>query len=299
MSPAPHDELMSDPLIQQFIAWAEARHDVRAVILTSTRTIPGAKLDIFSDYDVILVVENVQRYFNDRSWLEDFGPVLVLYRDPIRQAEAGGRFAYITQYELDRLKIDFTVMHVDVLGQIVSAPQLPDDFDVGYCVLLDKDELTDGLPPPAYQAFLPMVPTRAEYLEHIEVFFHEATYVAKNIWRDELLPARYSLEYMMKLEFVREMLNWRMGITHNWQIKTGSLGKGLKRHTPPHLWSALEATYTGAGEAASWDSLFRTIDFYRVVAHEVGDALGYTYPEDMDQRVVTYLQKVRYTQPEK
>ncbi len=287
-----NDLISNDPVIRHLLEWAEWYETVRAVLLTSTRTIPGALLDPFSDYDVILAVTDIHPFFEDRGWLDDFGPVLVVYRDSIRVEHGCERFAYITQYEIDRLKIDFTVMHVDWLRYVTKSPTLPDELDVGYRVLLDKDSLTDGLQPPTYTAYIPTLPTEAAYLELIEVFFHEATYVAKSLWRDELLLAKYSLDYVMKGKKIRQMLEWQMGIDTGWSIKTGAIGKGLKKHVQPETWAALEKTYVDAGTEENWNALFETVELFRRVAVTVGKALGYTYPYEMDRRMMVYLHEV-------
>ena len=133
--------------LRGLVRWAEKQPSVRALLLTSSRANPNAAVDLFSDYDVILAVADIRPFFDDRTWLEDFGPVLVVYRDPIKHehGEVGlGRFAYITQYE-DGTKIDFTLWPVELLRCVVAAPELPDDLDVGYTVLLDKDGLTAEL----------------------------------------------------------------------------------------------------------------------------------------------------------
>ena len=52
-------DLKNDLIIQNLVQWAEGRPSVRAMLLTSTRTMPNAKLDLFSDYDVILAVNDV------------------------------------------------------------------------------------------------------------------------------------------------------------------------------------------------------------------------------------------------
>jgi len=87
---------------------------VRAMLLTSSRADPKAHLDLFSDYDVILVVTDIHPFFEDRTWLQDFGQVLVVYRDPIRLDYGLEAFAYITQYE-DGTKIDFTLWPVETI----------------------------------------------------------------------------------------------------------------------------------------------------------------------------------------
>ena len=52
-------------MLRQLTAWAEAREDVRAAILTSSRANPRANPDIFSDYDVILAVRDIKPYKDD------------------------------------------------------------------------------------------------------------------------------------------------------------------------------------------------------------------------------------------
>ncbi len=283
------DPILSDPVIRHLLSWAEAREAIRAVVLTSTRTNPQSAPDPFSDYDVMLMVPDIRPFFDDRGWLEDFGRVLVLYRDPIQPSLGCERFAYITQYEEDRLKIDFTVVQAEWLRRVAGQPTLPDELDVGYRVLLDKDGLSAGLRPPTYRAHIPTPPTEAAYLEVIELFFHEATYVAKHLWRDDLVPAKYNLDYAMKHHHLRTMLEWLFETECGWSIKPGAYGKGLKKHVPPDLWAALEKTYVGAGIAENWEALFATIDLFRTAAGQVGERLGYAYPEALHRRMIAYL----------
>jgi aminoglycoside 6-adenylyltransferase len=107
------------------------------------------------------------------------------------------------------------------------------------------------------------------------------------------MPMKYNLDYAMKFDNLRIMLEWRMEIEHDWSLKTGAYGKGLKMHLPQDIWSDFEDTYAGAGIEENWQAMFKTIDLFRRVAIQVGDHLGYEYPHGLDQRVVAYLQKVK------
>jgi aminoglycoside 6-adenylyltransferase len=89
------------------------------------------------------------------------------------------------------------------------------------------------------------------------------------------------------------MLEWRMELDHDWSVPTGALGKGLKKYLPPEIWSQLEETYVGADIDDNWEALFRTMTLFRQVAMEVGGALGYAYPQDLDERVVAYVKQMR------
>lgn len=266
---------------------------MRVLLLTSSRAIPHAPVDVFSDYDVILVVRDIQPFFKDRTWLEAFGRVLVLYRDPLISEGGLERSAFVTQYE-NGLKIDFSLWPLELLARIVNEPQLPDEFDAGYQLLLDKDSLTGGLKTPAYTGYIPTPPAASEYLETVQNFFLDATYVAKYLWRDDLMAAKHLLDYCMKQESLRPMLEWHAEINHHWSVKPGPYGRRLKRWLRADLWDELENTYTGAGLEANWEALFRTIDLFQKAAIEVGEHLGYTYPADLDQRVIAYLGKVRH-----
>ena len=279
-------------VIESLIGWGEHQTLVRAMLLTSSRAIPHAPTDVFSDYDVILAVREVHPFYVDRAWLEAFGRVLVLYRDSLEPYYGFPKSAYVTQYE-SGLKIDFTLWPVEILQRVVAEPQLPEEFDAGYQVLLDKDHLTDGLKPPTYAAYIPTPPTEAEYRTVVELFFHEATYAAKHLWRDDLMAAKYNLDHAMKLENLRLMLEWLVEIDQHWSVKPGPYGRRLKKWLRPDLWAELESTYTGAGWEANWDAMFKTADLFRKVAIEVGQHLGYAYPHDLDRRAVAYLEKVK------
>ena len=274
--------------------WAEHHDSIRAMLLTSTRANPNAAMDVFSDYDVVLVVRDIHPLFEDRSWLHDFGDVLVTYWDPIYLAPHYGieQFGNVIQYA-DGLHIDFTLWPIELLRRIKESKTLPADLDVGYMVLIDKDNLTAGMQPPTYAAYIPKRPTEEIFQKVIEDFFSDVPYVAKCLLRDELMPAKWCLDFDMKHVFLRQMLEWRVELDHDWSAPAGNLGKGLKKKMPLRIWSALEKTYVGAGISENWDALFGTISLFREVGMEVATGLGFVYPVDLDHRVTTFAQKMR------
>ena len=281
-------------VINKLIRWAEQRDAVRAMLLTSTRAVPNGTVDELSDYDVVLVVEDIHPFHEERSWLKDFGEVLVTYWDPIYSDPQYGleKFGNVIQYA-DGLKIDFTLWPLALLQKIVQSPALPAEMEAGYRILLDKDNLTKGIKSPTYTAYIPVPPTKEVYQKAIEEFFSDAPYVAKCLLRGELLPAKWCLDYDMKHVYLRPMLEWLMGLHHNWSLPTGSLGKGLKKKLPPEIWSQLEASYAGADTADNWESLFRTMALFRQVAVEVGKGLGYDYLLDLDERVTAFVKDMQ------
>jgi len=287
--------IQADPAIQRFVRWGQEQQAVRAMLLTGSRANPHAVADAWSDYDLVLVVEEIHPFFVDRTWLQDFGRVIVAYWDPIHPVPGFAPLEQVGNVVLfeEGLKIDFVLWPVELLRQIVRSPVLPADLDLGYAVLVDKDRPTADLHAPTYTAYIPAPPANEVYQKVIEDLFSDVPYVAKCLRRDELMPAKYCLDFDMKHNFLRQMLDWRMECDHSWSVPTGFLGRGLKKTLPPDIWSQLESTYVGAGIEENWEALFRTLALFRRVAVEVAEQLGYAYPYDMDRLVVAYAQEVK------
>lgn len=283
----------ADTILEQLVEWANQQELIRAAILTSSRAIPHASSDLFSDYDVIIVARSIEPYYAYRTWLEDFGRVLALYRDPLIDEGGLTRSAYVVQYE-NGLKIDFNLWPIELLQRVADSDQLPAEFDAGYRILLDKDQLAGSLKPPTYSAYIPTPPTEVEYLELIEGFFLDTTYVAKFLWRNDMMAAKHILDNSLKQLHLRPMLEWHAEIAHGWTLKPGPYGRNLKQHVRPDLWNELESTYTGLGLDENWEALFLSVSLMRRVASEVANHLGFTYPRELEQRVVNYLRKVQH-----
>jgi aminoglycoside 6-adenylyltransferase len=282
-----HQEKMKN----KFIEWGTEQPLVRAMILTSTLAIPGGLSDVLSDFDIILALQDVHPFYESRNWLKAFGHVLALYRDPLETEDVHLKSGYVIQFEKG-LKIDFTLWEVQILQKIVAAPELDLELDAGYQVLLDKDHLTKGLKPPSFRAYIPKPPSEVEYQETIEVFFLDTTYVAKFLWRDDLVAAKHIQELLVQ-EHLLPMLEWHLEIEHGWSIKPGPYGRRLKQWLRLDLWKDLESTYTGADLEDNWDALFQTIALMRKTAVEVGEKFGFAYPNELENRVMEHLKKVK------
>jgi aminoglycoside 6-adenylyltransferase len=101
------------------------------------------------------------------------------------------------------------------------------------------------------------------------------------------------LDYDAKFGSLRRFLEWRVEIDHDWSLKPGAYGRGLERLVPADIWSDLASTYAGTNIEDNWKALFRTAALFRRVATEVGDALGYAYPQQVDDAVTAHLAAVR------
>jgi aminoglycoside 6-adenylyltransferase len=136
-------------------------------------------------------------------------------------------------------------------------------------------------------------PDQLSYQALVEEFWLGTTYVAKSLWRDDLVFAKWVLDQDLKLETMRRMLEWRIEIDHHWSVKPGIHGRGLKQLLPPNIWPQFASTYVSLDVEETWAALDLVIALFRQIAPEVGNALGYTYPQQVDDQVSAYLEAIR------
>lgn len=278
-------------MISSFRTWAEGREDVRAVLLTSSRANPTAPVDLLSDYDVVLILTDHDRLAENTDWQSAFGRVITSFRDHFLLSDHSA-YTRLTLYD-DGVKVDFSLWPVALLHHLRQTAALPDYLDIGYTVLLDKDGLTAGLSAPTHRAYIPQPPSRATYETLVREFWWDTTYVAKNLWRDDLYMAKYMLDYFLRFHHVLPLLQWYAEIQHDWSARPGVNGRGLKRNLNAETWAELERTYAGAGIEENWAALFAMLALVRRIAKSVAESLGFDYPEQTDADVTAYLTKVR------
>lgn len=281
--------------LEQVLEWARRNEDIRVVLLTSSLVNPTAPVDDFSDLDIELVFDNMLAYHDDNGWVALFGnPIsMVIESDAVFE---GKHAMKMVLYE-DHVKIDFKLYQKSAFQREVLSEELPDDWDIGYKVLLDKDQLTNALQPPTYQSVVIKKPDEQKFRQVLNDFWWDTTYVAKCLSRDELFYAKFMTENMIRTDYLVPLLEWYIASEHNWQITTNKYGRLFKRYLSGNLWRKVEATFSGSDIEANWEALFA----YGALVHEVGtalaDRLGYPYPLTEEMQVRKYLQAVWLKRP--
>ncbi len=270
-------------LIEKLQNWANENDFVRAVILTSSRVNLNSCTDIFSDYDVELYVKDIQQFMND-EWLTFFGDIMI--RWPLKPMSTFDK-EWITRLVLfgNEVRIDFQITSKKSIGS--SA------YDGGYKVLVDKDGLTNNLNEATFSEYVIKKPTKEEYEALVNDFFWDATYVVKNLWRDELYYAKYMLDNIIRFKCLLKIIDWHIATQHNWSISTNKYGRFFKRYLDSKTWTELEATFSDASIENNWRAFFNMIDLFRKLAKNVAKNLGYEYPYKIDQKVTEYCKKVK------
>jgi aminoglycoside 6-adenylyltransferase len=266
-----------------------ARDDerIRAVVLSGSRANPRVRRDIFQDFDIAYFVTDVDSFTRDNTWIDRFVLIMILQTpeamgDPPPASD--GRFAYLMQFT-DGNRIDLTLLPVANVREFKRESLS--------LLLLDKDGIFEPFPAPDESDFLPKPPTAKAFFDCCNEFWWVCPYVAKGLWREEIIYAKYMLDRVVR-EQLMKMLAWHVGVKTRFTRGPGKAGKHLRQRLEPELWMMLEKTYSDAGYDNTWDALFTTCDLFRTAAGVVARHFGFDYPRGDDQRVSAHLKHVRF-----
>jgi aminoglycoside 6-adenylyltransferase len=271
------------------LGYAQNDSRIRAVYMNGSRTNPNAKKDIFQDYDIVYVVADTHPFIDDKSWLGVFGEVAVMQEpdDNVLYGEVNDRnerYAYLMQFE-DGNRIDLSILAIRAAKDnfISDSQTLP---------LLDKDGLLPEIPPPSDKDYLIQRPDAVMYFNCCNEFWWVSPYIAKGLWRKEILFALEHLEKCVR-PMLLMMLSWEAGIRTGFSVNAGKSHKYLERYLPPETWTCLLKTYPEAGYQAVWDAVFEAGSLFRKTAGFVARELGFTYNADEDRRTTALLLDIR------
>jgi aminoglycoside 6-adenylyltransferase len=279
-------------MLELITSTAQADERIRAVIMNGSRANPNAPRDIFQDYDIVYIVTDVEPFMNDPGWIAQFGEIMIMQMpeamgDPPPAGD--GTFAYLVQFA-DGNRLDLTLFPLARLSEMAR-----DSLSV---LLLDKGNGPGGngiitpFPPPSEADYLPRPPTARAYADCCNEFWWLCPYIAKGLWRQEMVCARHVLDSLARGQLMK-MLTWHVGISTDHAVNPGSYGKNLHRYLAPHMWALLQDTYADADDGHTWDALFAMCALFRTAALGVADSFGFDYPHDDDQRVSAHLRHVR------
>ncbi|KFF08035.1 AadS family aminoglycoside 6-adenylyltransferase [Chryseobacterium luteum] len=278
--------------LKQIISWAEGNPDLRAVLLTSSLVNPYAPVDDFSDLDIELVFENMNEYENDKKWIDLFGKPISMIEE--NETYFDGKHAMKMVLYTDHVKVDFKLYHKLEFLKEIAEETLPEDWDVGYKVLVDKDDLTKNMKPPTYQSIMIRKPTEQGFQQLMNDFWWDTTYVAKCLKRGDLFYAKFMSENVIRTDYLVPLIEWYIAANSDWKdITANKHGRLFKKYLSAELWIKAEATFAGSSIEDNWNALYAAAD----LVHELGTALAkklnFRYPQKLEDDIRNYLDEVK------
>lgn len=274
---------MSINVFERAIEWAKKQETIRVMFLTSTRAADGP-IDELSDYDVALFTYDSQPFIYNSSWMKEIGDVWVYQKCQFEYNDQEIQTRLIVFKDGER--IDFSFWNMSILSGFLRNG-LPDEFNIGYKVIFDKDGITKNLPKPTYDGFKESKPTKDYFLKRIHDFWYSTYCMAKYLKRKDLFHVKIIQSDINQV--ILQMIIWNMQSKNNWSLKTHSWGKKMESWVDENIWRELHDIYSRFSAEDSWRGLFSTVHFFRKIAKEAAENLSYLYPEDVDINLSNYI----------
>lgn len=265
-----------------------AKKDVRikAVYMNGSRTNENVPKDIFQDYDIVYVVEDIQSFIDDKNWIRIFGEILYMqYPDenPYYPSDKKESYGYLMQFA-DGIRIDLTVQSVNYALQHIKEDKL--------CkIILDKDNILPEIGMATDCQYWVKKPEKEQYFATCNEFWWCTNNIAKGLWRKEIPYVQDMTNYIVRPQLIR-MLDWKAGILTDWSVSTGKSSKYLYKWIPKEEWQMFLSTYFDSNIDNVWKSVLDMCELFGNVAQFVGKKLGWKYNEKEGKAAMSYLEYV-------
>lgn len=266
--------------------YAKNDDNIRAVVLNGSRANPNAPKDIFQDFDVACLVNDMMPYMRNKNIPPLFGEIMILQEPEDMSnppADHDGHYTYLMQFK-DGNRIDLSFDPPELFKPVVD-----DSLTI---VLLDKDGILEHLPPSSDKDYLPKPPTEKQFQDCCNEFWWVSPYAAKGLWRGELTYTKHMQDEYIREELMK-MLVWYFGIKTDFKKSPGKMGKYLQADLEPETWAELKSTYSDADFEHIWDSLFALGSLFRKLAKSVAVHFGFQYNQSEDDNVTGYLREIK------
>ena len=274
---------IAHPKLKDVTRWA--RHDdaIRALVVTGSLSRDDGASDQFSDLDVQIITRDLELYTADDDWLDRLGEVWI--RFPLRQDSP-----YRLVWFRGGIKVDFQFVRLREFKTQLTQGALPDEYQRGYRVLLDKDQLFRHLPPSPRVFPRQPLPTAAAVQEAINEFWFEAIHVAQFIRRREYWVVKHR-DWTMKTNLLR-LLEWHARLTGEEPVNTWLLGRRISCWADDEAYDAVKGIW-GNWEAQSlWDALFVQLGLFRRLSTDLLQALGNEYDDKNHREINDYIRQL-------
>lgn len=255
---------------------------IRAVAMNGSRTNPNAPKDLFQDFDIVYLVTEMDSFILDEKWIDIFGERIIM-QTPEKRSLSCNRYPYLMLF-FDGNRIDLTLIPLNKKDEYLQEDKLT-------VILLDKDQTLPDIAPPTDKDYWVKRPSEEDFSTCCNEFWWVATYVAKGLWRKEILYAQEHLNNYVR-PMLLKMLEWQVGIQIDFAGSIGKCGKYLEKFLPEDTWRELMATFSDGKYESVWKALFSMTNLFRTTARSVAENLNYEYHDD-DKRVTKYLKQVK------
>lgn len=268
---------------------ARSDNRIRAVAMTGSRIDPNAIHDKFCDFDIVYLVNDIQSFLKEDTWLEVFGERLILqkptdwFSHPYNY-QGHENFTYLLQL-MDGCRIDFTLIDLKhVHDYIVNTEPRS--------ILLDKDKILGLEPIEVGDYYVIKPPCPDKYKNICNEFWWAIPNVVKGLCRKQLIFVKHTME-RFAMDMLLEMLYWNIGIEKNFSVSAGKYGKYLEKHLEEKTYQQLLMIFPNSSYEDIWQKLFLMCELFQQEAKKVARHFEFYYDSKEAENIIQYAKAMQ------
>ncbi len=279
-----------DTIYKTILSLAEEDKQIRAVYMNGSRTDSKAPKDRFQDYDIVYIVEDTQPFIEDKKWLWAFGELMMMQEPDKLDRGIGYDMDFTKSYTYlmlfsDGIRIDLNLKNKEEGIKHFQEEKLT-------VKLLDKDGILPEIPEPSDADYRVRKPTEEEFESVTDNFFWCLQNVAKGINRKEL-PYAIGMYQETTLKSLHRMMDWWIGMHHNFEVSTGKFGKYYEKYLPKEYWTMYKEVFPSGDYDNIREAVRIACHIFKELGEEVAKELGFSYPYQDEVSMTRYLRKER------
>ena len=248
---------------------------VEAVAMSGSRTDTKASKDEFQDYDVVYVVENLDKLITDLSWLDQFGKRIIE-----QEVGLGQRRLCLMLFE-DGNRIDLTLCPKDYIQEWI-------DSEAGFTVLEDPEHLFEPYSP-NIERYWTNSATEKDFEKVCNEFWWVSAYVVKGICRKQVIYATDHLYGICQQELLK-VLAWKVSSDRG-KVDIGKNYKYLFNYLPVEKEKEFSNLLDFSSIEKLSHSLFATMNFFHQEAQSLAKKLGFHYDKEVAEKMIQYAEE--------
>jgi len=277
-------------MFEMILDIAKKDDNIKAVYMNGSRANSNVPKDIFQDYDIVYVVTDTKFYYENESWIDQFGKRLYMQMpekmDFLRGAayDFDACYGWLMQFA-DGNRLD---LHVESVAHAMAHIE----EDLLCVILLDKEQILPQMRPSTDEAFHVKKPSENDFICDCNNFWWCLNNVAKGLWREEIPYVMDMTNYYIRPHLVN-VLSWSIGLATDFSCSVGKSGKYMKKYLTEDVWNRFLRTYPAGEVGIIWEGIFVMCDLFDEVATQVAQKMNYTYNHEEAAASRAFLEHVQ------
>lgn len=276
-----------EEMFNLILGFAKANNSIKAVLLNGSRANPNAKKDKFMDFDIVYVVDRTEPFIKNKDFISYFGKILIMQEPDnpnlfVPEYPNEEKYTYLIQFT-DGNRIDLTFAVSKFAEKICKE-------DSQTVVLIDKNNIFSEISSPSDKSYHIKRPSEDEFLACCNEFWWLSTYIAKGLWRNQVVYAIEIFNQDVHPEFMK-MMRWSVGINNDFKVSSGKYDKYFQKLLPPEIYQKLLKTYPTAEEQSIWKSFKIMCELFNEIANQISNNLNFKYSSQESENVMKYIFK--------